>query len=95
MHYVCLCEVNPIQLTPEILEKNGFILKSDGWLWCKEKGIEEQNYIFIQFRKGAEEVRNCELNFVGRVQATYRDLHYFHQLQQALRLCNIEKEIEL
>jgi hypothetical protein len=88
-------EIEPISITPEILEKYGFVLKSDGWLWCKEEGIEEQNYIFIQFRKGCDDVRLVELNFVNKVLAKYEQIHYFHELQHALRLCGIEKEIEL
>ena len=86
---------NQLPLTKEILEKNGFVLKPDGWLWCKEEGIEDKNYIFIQFRKGCEEVRLVELNFVNKVLAKYEQMHYVHQLQHALRLCGIEKEIIL
>jgi len=85
----------PIPLTPEIPEKNGFVLKPDGWLWCKEKGIEDKNYIFIQFRKNCEEVRLIELNFINKVLAKYEHMHYVHELQHALRLCGIEKEIVL
>ena len=87
--------LKPIPLTPEILEKNGFALKPDGWLWCKEEGNEDTDYIFIQFRKGCEEVRLVELNFVNKVLAKYEQMHYVHELQHALRLCGIKKEIEL
>ncbi len=72
--------VKPIPLTPEILEKNGFIKESrefqrntlqycvltDG-LWID---ISEENY------------------FEGK-------LEFVHQLQHALKLCRIEKEIIL
>ena len=84
------CE--PIPITPEILEKNGFKLRPDGWLWCKEE-IEDQNYIFIQFRKGCDCIRNCELNFIHSVKATFKQICYVHQLQHALRMCGIEKEL--
>lgn len=87
--------LEPILLTPEILEKNGFVLKPDGWLWCKEEGIDDKNYIFIQFRKGCDEVRLVELNFVNKVLAKYEQIHYAHELQHALRLCGIKKEIVL
>ena len=73
-------ELKPIPLTPEILEKNGFIKESrenhgnilqyciltDG-LWIDVSG---ENY------------------FEGK-------LEYIHQLQHVLRLCGIEKEIIL
>lgn len=88
-------DLEPIPLTPEILEKNEFTLKPDGWLWCKEEGIEDTNYIFIQFRKGCEEVRLVELNFVNKVLAKYEQMRYVHQLQHALKLCRIDKEIKL
>ena len=87
--------IHPIPLTPEILEKNGFVLKPDGWIWCREEGIEEQDYIFIQFRKGYDEVRLVELNFVNKLLAKFRTIQFVHELQHALRLCNIDKEIVL
>ena len=86
--------IEPIPITPEILEKNGFELKPDGWLWSSE-GIEDQNYIFIQFRKGCDEVRNCEINFIHKAQCTFKQMYFVHELQHALKLCRIPKNIEL
>lgn len=86
--------IEPIPLTPEILEKNGFVLKPDGWLvWYKEGT--EQDYIFIQFRRGCDEVRLVELNFVNNVLAKFRKIQFVHELQHILRLSGIKKEIEL
>lgn len=87
--------LKPIELTPEILEKNGFVLKPDGWLWCEHAEIEDKNYIFIQFKKGCEEVRLVELNFVNNVLSKFERIKYVHQLQHALSFFEIEKEIEL
>lgn len=87
------CEVEPIPITPEILKKNGFELKPDGWIWCQESSIEDKNYIFIQFRKGCDEVRLVELNFVNKVLAKHEQMHYVHELQHSLRFCRIKKEI--
>ena len=84
----------PIEITPEILKENGFELKPDGWLWHEFFGNEYQNYIFIQFRKGCKEVRTCELNFTNKVFLSFKP-RYIHELQHALRLCGIDKEIEL
>ena len=83
-------EIEPIPLTPEILEKNGF--KKDEkleemyyWNWgignnCvsydKETGIVRIFHVF------------GHLVFV-------LPLSYVHELQHALRLCGIEKEIIL
>ena len=89
-------DIGPIPITPDILEKNGFTLRYDGWIWCSEYDNEYQNYIFIQFRKGGEDgigVRKCEINFLNKVQAMFRDIQYVHQLQQVLRICGIKKDI--
>lgn len=94
-YMVNLDEIEPVPLTPEILKKNGFKLKPDGWIWCSLPDFEDKSYIFIQFRKGCEEVRLVELNFVNKVLAKYEQMHYVHELQHALRLCGIEKEIEI
>lgn len=90
---ISIDEIKPIPLTPEIIQKNGFVLRPDGWIWCKDDGNEEQNYIFIQFRKGCDEVRTVELSFVGKVQGTFRHIYEVHELQNLLEICRIEKEI--
>lgn len=72
--------VSPIPLTEEILVKNGF-----------EKFAENQthfdytdNDIHLEYWIGD----GCFMYYTAVI-------HYVHQLQHALRLCNIEKEIEL
>ena len=85
--------LKPIPLTPEILEKNGFE-KSD--CWCSfgcyyNRKIDDwkiEIYIgrietFVKIDKGVfPHINNT-------------DCHFLHQLQHALRLCGIEKDIEL
>lgn len=61
--------VEPIPITPEILEKNGF----------SRNGLD----ISLFDRRGGDD-------FVGA-----SNLQYVHELQHALRLCGIEKEIVL
>ena len=79
----------PIPLTPEILEKNGFEQKTDGWLRCEDKANEFQNYIFIQYRHQGD-IRECEINYVNIVKANYLYIiNYVHELQHALRLCGL------
>ena len=71
-------EIEPIPLTHEILEKNGF-----------KRGFgEEGQPIFstIQFGEYGMWDGYCFPNCKGRV------LQYVHQLQHALKLCGIEKE---
>ena len=62
-------KLQPIPLTPEILEKNGF----------SRNGLD----IALFDRKGGDD-------FIGAA-----NLQYVHELQHALRLCGIKKEIEL
>lgn len=67
----------PIQLTPEILEKNGFVQDGESW-WYQDFRI------VLSTSKGESLVCGRQVKFC-----------YIHQLQHALRLCGIEKEIEL
>ena len=83
-------EVLPIPLTSEILEKNGF--KNDG----KDKDMLYWNWsicedcVSYDKKTGIIRIFHClgSLIFVHA-------LSYVHELQHALKLCGIEKEIEL
>ena len=78
-------EIEPIPLTPEILEKNGFIHYTDFYMW-KEESLEPihlDNYDEDGWRLRI----NCD-NIPC-------ECKYVHQLQHALRLCGIKKEIVL
>ena len=87
------CE--PIPITPEILVRNGFsgemyaILKIDEHIWL------EYYYHKHRLRKwwrGIDEWNNhAEVNEVP----FECQCHYVHELQHALRLCKLTKEIEL
>ena len=70
-------EIQPIPLTPEILEKNGFIC--DGWSWW-----------YLDFRIVLSTSKG-----VSVVCGRQKRFEFVHELQHALRLCGIEKEIEL
>ncbi len=83
-------QVKPIPLTPEILEKNGFIKQAfDGWklrtenysiMWRTDYG--EPNLIIDSWSADYGKFNKFGISFV-------------HELQHALRLCGIEKQIEL
>ena len=87
-----ILECNPIPLTPEILEKNGFdFIKNDntksvwnGW-WIYE-GLELATACLDK-----EGNWPCFINIYD----SNIECEYVYQLQHALRLCGIEKEIEL
>lgn len=78
-------EIEPIPLTPEILEKNGFVFMTGLWyLTTKER---KPIQIVFQDNKVITLSINATPVSIG--------LKYVHQLQHALRLCGIEKEIIL
>lgn len=92
-------EIEPIPLTPEILKKNGFE-RDPFWHHCDK---DYNNYsISVQLgyanrieyikiaEKGKDDVIPSE-----RTKLYLTHIKYIHQLQHALRLCGIEKTIEL
>ena len=105
MHYLRLNEeVQPIPLTAELLEKNGFERGIDrGW------GDDIRECYCLTFDvdvtcKGCTETFTHEIEVQHKVSSGLWDvettngsrilnLEYLHQLQNALRLCGIEKEI--
>ena len=96
-------ELSGIPITPEILEKNGFAKEKED-----ELGI---TYYFLarpfttQITLYKEPIGGVSILFKvwGRVPSSevgVNDIHlcsvkYVHEMQHALRLCGIEKEIEL
>jgi hypothetical protein len=87
MHYARLCECKPIPITPEILENNGFV----GEL-CSI-GID---YVSEEYKLRII----CKTNDVGwTIYANHFCLDkkdvFVHELQHALRLYGIKKEIKL
>lgn len=71
--------IEPIPLTPEILEKNGFVYNNLPFVQAWE-----QNGLSIY----GDGLINCGQNVSLKCQ-------YVHQLQHILRDCDIDKEIEL
>ncbi|MDD6017140.1 MAG: hypothetical protein PUC18_12860 [Prevotellaceae bacterium] len=98
IHYVRLCEVNPIPLTPEILEKNGFIVCENteirhDYIWHDNK-----SYICVIFWNDGNLLVKMETNLnEGRgINSVHNcDIVFVHELQHCLRMCNINKTIEL
>ena len=87
--------ITPIPLTPEILEKNGFEIVYDEYKLPNYR-IKKDIYTDFYFTvfTGVDGYWN-PVGFgvmIGGVPAT---LDYVHQLQHALKLCKIEKTIEL
>lgn len=88
--------ISPIAITPEILLMNGFkrneMYLTTDFEWAKD-GVD----IYITTFDG-DIVVDMENNFkemIGANRLHHCEIKYVHQLQQAMRLCGIEKEIIL
>ena len=82
-------DCQPIPLTPEILEKNGFEYERNvGYVYDNYEGIIITCSTFISRLKIIK-----DLNILYDSQ-DYADI-YMHTIQHALRLCGIEKPIVL
>lgn len=96
-HKMWMEEIKPISLTPEILEKNGFVKNRGVTSWKFETdredlidiyGVKEYHLsINIEDTHGSGKGYRWLLNNLT--------IFYVHQLQHALRLCGIKKEIKL
>lgn len=85
--------LHPIPLTPEILEKNGWSRKKDyGWYLFYDRDIR----VNIWFDKCRWDIEiSSEDGKVTYADITGRGTLHTHQLQHALRLAGVEKDIEL
>ena len=96
-------EVSPIPLSAEILEKNGFEeLMSEGEEVAAMFGRKPEptgvwQYGFGRFDSVAyvPERSFLRIKFMEGYQADIANIKYVHELQHALRLCGVEKEVEL
>ena len=87
-------DISEIPLTPEILEKNGF-KKCDGNEWSfYKKGEGERGLYNILW--SADELYLEIASYTPLIGEFNRmGVKYIHELQHALRLCRIDKEITI
>ena len=85
-------QVKPIPLTPEILEKNGFDV-SDKEVMQYHFEEDGEKYHFSLRQMYDKDGKPHGYSFYAFNVLTLLD--YVHELQHALRLCGINKEIEL
>lgn len=96
-------ELEPIPLTAEILEKNGFEeLMSESEVSAARFGRKPEptgvwQYGFGRFDSVAyvPEQSFLRIKFMEGYTADMANIKYVHELQHALRLCGVEKEIIL
>ena len=87
-------DIEPIPLTPEILEKNGFNPVYEDKCVMKYIEIDKGNILLkIVIDMDIPSFSYVESNIMGR--RYDGEIKYCHELQHALRLCGINKEIEL
>ena len=94
-HFEWIDEIRPIPLTPEILEKNGI-----KWLCTEPSGRKTYccNEPVVQCTYIPNSGWLINVGACGSIKVRFVEIsknQYVHQLQHALRLCGIEKEIEL
>jgi len=87
---VSVKDLEPIEITPEILEKNGFYEDKDGVY------SDDNSYLIPMYSNGFDagtwETHIEPTEGIGDFSGT---LKYVHQLQNALALCGIDKKFEL
>ena len=98
-HWCNIEEVEPIPLTPEILEKNEFVANKHVYPYPYYEYVNEEDKLKISFAypqgngtsyKESWVYIDSEYVFVEHLPCTY-----VHEFQHALRLCRIDKKIKL
>ena len=107
VHFTCghpiLGEFSPVPLTAEILEKNGFVRISNFpyvmlYMWSTG-GVAEFADVTIQVgqdhaNKWCWDYLTLKIHlYKGDI--TLHKIRYVHELQHALKLCGVDKEIEI
>lgn len=87
--------LHPVYLTPEILEKNGFVSIDNGCRCVRKWNIGEYTYADMSFDCNIEvDMLNRTSSFlhikVPHIGILGMPLYYVHTLQHALRLCGLE-----
>lgn len=94
-YYTNIEHIKPISITEEVLKKNGFMEIEEGYYKWDSHGDDEESevhyevvrvYLDSKITANVKSLNICEFNGI---------VNYVHELQHALRLCEIDKEIEL
>ena len=91
-HYAFVEDLQPIPITPEILEKNGFARK-DKYRFVNTdilSTVEKYGYKYYDYHNIYKKGKTYRPIRVG-----VDNIKYVHELQHAMRLVGIEKEIEI
>lgn len=90
IYYLRLSECNPIPLTPDGLERNGFVNRAqDLYVLTIDNGVYPYpSMIFVEYNILTKSLFINDMMLPKPVQ-------YLHELQNALMVCGINKEIVL
>ena len=92
-------EIEPVPLTSEILEKNGFVANKHVYPYPYYEYTNEEDTLKVGFAFPQGNRTSYKEPWVyidsERVFIEHLPCTFVHQLQHALRLCGIEKEITL
>lgn len=89
-------EFEPISLTPEILEKNGFeMFKYDGWVhYYRIFGNSAIPFVLHSMIGGEMLSQEVDIFSTSTDTNCGIEINYVHELQHALRLCGLNKLAE-
>lgn len=96
MHYVRVCEVEPIPLTPETLVKNGFSFDEEETNSDIQSVYKDYTEFYkFPLGKGFYIEYNTVTKDFWITDHCWIQFKYFNEFQHVLRMCGIKKEIEL
>ena len=84
--------ISSIPITAEILEKNGFVKNGGAYLWSNKK---HRVFVFLTEFSPSVDIEEMDEQFDPISSRIEVSRLYAHQLQHALRLAGIDKEINL
>ena len=91
----------PVPLTREVLEKNGFAYNSENGALIAyayesySNQMEEISLYDVEIEYENNQLHICDSNHPREVMLHLMNCNYVHELQHALRVCKIDKEIVL
>lgn len=84
--------IEPIPITAEILEKNGFVTNGGAYKWSNKK---HRVFVGLKGFPHSVDIEEMDEQFVTKSSRIEVSQLYAHQLQHALRLAWVDKEINL
>jgi hypothetical protein len=90
--YKRVYEIDSIPITPEILEANEFVKNGGMYTWSNKK---HRVFVCLKESSCSVDIEEMDEQFDPKISRIEVSQLYAHQLQHALRLAGVEKEIEL